>query len=218
MEPPFDLSSLTPEQRAEAEAAAAAAERAERRAEERARQRKAAAAADGGGPSSEPPAPAPVDDDEEERRALADAMERRARERRLEAEREGRSSMQASVAIAAPIAAPTAGGGVTFVSRKKRGAAQISQSASAEDGEGKGQQSLDSVGLLNGGRGGRDGDKSSDAAASRGESHLSASQLASISVRTSATRPPRTPPVRRRTGPDPDAAEAGHSTRTRPSR
>ena len=178
MEPPFDLSSLTPEQRAEAEAAAAAAERAERRAEERARQRKAAAAAaDGGGPSSDPPAPAPVDDDEEERRALADAMERRARERRLEAEREGRSSMQASVAIAAPIAAPTAGGGVTFVSRKKRGAAQISQSASAEDGEGKGQQSLDSVGLLNGGRG---GSKDGDAAATRGESHLSASQLASI--------------------------------------
>jgi len=164
---PSLLAKLSESERAEALAAAAAAQRAERRAEERARQRAAAAAAatvaaDNGsrknesGGANKPPA---LTEEEEEQRLLAEAVERRRKERERERELEHRRLMGGNgnrvangmIGVGGTIAnggmagggggrtlgAGAGGSGMRFVSKKKRGASSIYpvSASTAEDEE-----------------------------------------------------------------------------------
>ncbi|KAL9190650.1 hypothetical protein ACHAXT_000356 [Thalassiosira profunda] len=165
---PALLASLSEAERAEALAAAAAAQRAERRAEERARQRAAAAANNNGGAhDTQPPA---MSAEEEERRALQEAMEQRRRDREREraAEAETMGRKPAGMAIGGNGAREGGNGGLTFVSKKKRGAGQISD---LRNGGSTSAMSLAS---------GKRKEEPATQTNNNHESHLTASQLANI--------------------------------------
>mmetsp|Transcript_9686 Transcript_9686/g.21845 ORF Transcript_9686/g.21845 Transcript_9686/m.21845 type:complete len:808 (+) Transcript_9686:109-2532(+) len=183
---PSLLAKLTESERAEALAAAAAAQRAERRAEERAKQRAAAAAGSSGenGSSSRPPV---LSEDQEEQRALAEAQERRLRERQMErdAERERLGGRKPAIGIGISDNSANGleggsgggGGGLMFVSKKKRGAGQISNTVGETNNSGISASTLTRASTKRkegeNGRGVQNNSNSHD-------SHLTASQLASI--------------------------------------
>jgi len=163
---PSLLANLTESERAEALAAAAAAQRAEKRAEERAKQRAAAAATQ------------PIlSEEQEEQRALAEAQEqrRRDRERERDAERE-RLDSRNPVGIGSSNNAngvEGGSGGMLFVSKKKRGAGPIS---SAGEADSKYVSSLSrTTSKRKVGENGQNVQNNNN-----DESHLTASQLASI--------------------------------------
>eukprot|EP00580_Thalassiosira_gravida_P001483 CAMPEP_0201602866 /NCGR_PEP_ID=MMETSP0492-20130828/3474_1 /ASSEMBLY_ACC=CAM_ASM_000837 /TAXON_ID=420259 /ORGANISM="Thalassiosira gravida, Strain GMp14c1" /LENGTH=821 /DNA_ID=CAMNT_0048066499 /DNA_START=308 /DNA_END=2773 /DNA_ORIENTATION=- len=187
---PSLLAKLTESERAEALAAAAAAQRAERRAEERAKQR-AAAIADAtatngisnsnGSATDNQPA---LTEEQEEQRALADAQEQRRRDRQRErdAERERMGGTRKGIAgignsNTANGVNGGSGSGMMFVSKKKRGAGPIS--ATGEIGGNNGSNYISSLSRRASETKTRDSN-SQNTQNHNHESHLTASQLASI--------------------------------------
>ena len=173
---PSLLANLSESERAEALAAAAAAQRAEKRAEERAKQRAAAAAASSNGGSG-------LSEEQEEHRALAEAQEQRRRdrdrERAAELERLGGGRKPiGGIGIGSSSANANNGGGsggeLVFVSKKRRGAGQ----APGSDDAGNKLPST-SASTLSGKRR-KEGENGQGSQTNNHESHLTASQLASI--------------------------------------
>ena len=173
---PSLLADLTESERAEALAAAEAAQRAEKRAEERAKQRAVQQASSSdvkvsGGET--------LTEEQEEERAIAEALERRMRERQRERNAEKERLMGAVSRTAAVIGSDNkgsnGGGGLMFVSKRKRGVGQIS---SNDDKNGE-ESSLSLAAAAAKGNGHAVIQQTTNNN-SQHESHLTASQLASI--------------------------------------
>mmetsp|Transcript_17386 Transcript_17386/g.37637 ORF Transcript_17386/g.37637 Transcript_17386/m.37637 type:complete len:779 (-) Transcript_17386:62-2398(-) len=173
---PSLLANLSEAEKSEALAAAAAAKRAELRAEQRAKERAAkleyeqqqsAAAANGGGG---------LTPEEEEARALAEAQaarrRERERERELEKQQGGKVAAATSLLGGAAVGAGERGNGLVFVSKKKRGADQMSTGENGSSAAAGVASSKASAKRTEG--------TSTTTKGQAQESHLSASQLASI--------------------------------------
>ena len=168
---PALLANLTEAERAEALAAAAAAQRAEKRAEERRRQREQAAA----DAASKNSTNENVEEDEEER-LLREAEEQRRMQR--EHERAMERQKFAGTSSAAIGISGTSASGLTFVSKKKRGAGQMSNQSS-ESAAAANSSSRDTSLSLPSSRSNGGAAQNSHSATNE-ESHLTASQLAQI--------------------------------------
>ena len=167
---PALLANLTEAERAEALAAAAAAQRAEKRAEERRRLREQAAAADASSKNNE---------EDEEERLLREAEEQRRRQREHERAMERQNAAVASsaaIGIGGSSASGGVGSGLTFVSKKKRGAGQMSNQLSSGAATSSSRDTSLSLPPARGnGVTTTNADNTSNA-----ESHLTATQLAQI--------------------------------------
>jgi len=180
---PSLLAGLSESERAEALAAAEAAQRAEKRAEERAKQRKLAQNNDTSNVNGNTNGgTAALSEEQEEQRALAEAQERRIRERQRERELDlerrrvmgGGNSRKTSSNLDGGSNTTSSGGGLVFVSKRKRGTGQIS-SDTATTGD-----ASTSVSLAASKSRKVDNSQISNNNNSSQQSHLTASQLASI--------------------------------------
>jgi ATP-dependent RNA helicase DDX23/PRP28 len=169
---PALLANLTEAERAEALAAAAAAQRAEKRAEERRRLREQAAASSVASSTNN-------DEEDEEERLLRQAEEQRRRQR----EHERAMELKKTTAIASSAAigiSGASGSGLTFVSKKKRGAGQIPNQLS-EIADAAASNSANNRTSISQPPSRGNGDTSHNThSTSNEESHLTASQLAQI--------------------------------------
>ena len=165
------LLALTEVERAEALAAAAAAQRAEKRAEERRRLREQKAAVASSSTNNE---------EDEEVRLLREAEEQRRRQREHERDMELKRRATAS-SDAIGISGPSGGSGLIFVSKKKRGAGQMSsnQLLSAADATASSAKNGTSLSQLPS-RGNGEATRNTHNNTSSEESHLTSTQLAQI--------------------------------------
>ncbi|KAL7485727.1 hypothetical protein ACHAW6_011333 [Cyclotella cf. meneghiniana] len=168
---PALLASLSESERAEALAAAAVAKRAEERAAKRAAEREATKQAHSLHEVE-------LSLEEEEARVLAEALEQKRREREKErsAENKGRGHVASSLLGNSK----TAADGLLFVSKKKRGAGFVSNGDNGSHAANAVAFTEDALESRIGFKRKNDGAKSTNSSGEPQESHLTASQLASI--------------------------------------